>query len=102
TAAATYLAQRANGSWSHYQVTGAGAVPQTSYMVTTTDQSVTSSTTYVDVTGLSWTVSAGQTWQVTGQLVYDGSTTGDIKFQFVTPTATTWYATVDGLATGAA
>ena len=99
TAVATYYASRSNGSWNHYQVTGSGAVPQTAYMIVASDIPANNTITYADATGLSWSVSSGQVWMVTGQLVYDAATTpnGRIKFQFVVPTSTTWYGTIDGL-----
>jgi hypothetical protein len=35
-------------------------------------------TTFVDITGLSWAVAAGETWAFEVVLFYDGSTTGDL------------------------
>lgn len=59
-----------------------------------TDQPRVATTTMTDVTGLQLTVVPNVTYRAQLFLIYDGSTAGDLKYQLVGPSGTTfpsWY-----------
>jgi len=49
------------------------------------DQGVTNSTTLVDCTGLSFSCSSGEFWEVEVLLIYTADGTGDMQWRFNTP-----------------
>ena len=60
----------------------------------TSTESVTSSTTLQDDDQLTASVEANRTYEVVGQLIFDGGTTGDLKFIFAVPTSAALYCVI--------
>lgn len=80
----------------------AGLLPGTSVFARkTSDQSVTSSTTVVNDSELVCPVEAGSVYVVTGSIIAEGATTGDMKHRWTAPTGATFDWTSYGQGSGA-
>lgn len=66
----------------------------------TTTTSVTSSTSFVDVTGLAVSVLANATYALDGFIAYNAGATGDIKFAFTAPAGADALWGLYGIGTG--
>lgn len=103
--APTRLAAPASPTTKFLRGDGTYAVPPASAdqaAVVTADQSVTSSTTLVDVTGLDVAISASatETWLIEYSIVFTAGNTGDIKFGLAGPTGWTAYFGTIGFSNG--
>lgn len=76
--------------------------PLVSVTKTSAAQSVTSSTTLVDITGVAVPLIKNETYFVSLMCIYDGSTAGDIKWGWTTPASSTWEWFADSLISTAA
>lgn len=61
------------------------------------NQTVTSSTVYIDDTELKFAISASQTWVATFVLFVDGAQAADVKFKVTAPAGSTVSAAISGL-----
>jgi hypothetical protein len=78
------------------------SVPFQQRYIKAADQTVTASTTFVDDNDIKTpSLPANSVWEVEGLLAYDDSTAGDFKFQFASPSGTTFMWNAMGGGTGA-
>src|SRR5690606_18086867 len=70
------------------------------FVVKSTNESVSSSTTLQNDNELSVSLTANRAYEVSGVLRVSGSTSGDIKLSWTGPSGSTMYAVVHGLGAG--
>lgn len=76
--------------------------PLVSVTKTSAAQSVTSSTTITDMTGVAVPLIRNETYFVSLMCIYDGATAGDIKWGWSTPSGSTWEWFADAITNAAA